>query len=174
MITLSLTKDGLALVLGKSTLLLYPRAPKPDTLSLLREPEEAPSRDVVSWPGEYDVSGVSIRGIEHREGQFVSYVLTAEGVRIAAPSSPLEEWTDLVIELLGDVHVLLLPAADPKICQRLLDEVDPRMLILLPADDGALHPDVLKMCSATEKAPVNEIKLKGSFAAEGRDVAVMG
>ena len=151
---------------------VFPEKKMEGVLNFLSVPEEVPTREVISWPGEYDVAGITIKGIGQKEGQKVSYVITVDDVRFAFPASPLEEWSDEDIERMGDVHVLVLPATDVKLCQTLLDEVDPRMLFIVPASDGSLHPEVLKNCGAINKEHVKEFKLKGAFGAEGREVVV--
>lgn len=159
---------------GPRPFIVFPKKPESGTLCLLPSPEESPDRDRISWPGEYDVAGITIRGIGQAEGQKVSYVVGADDLRIAFPASPLEEWSDEDIEKIGDVQVLVLPADDVKKCQMLLDEIDPRVLLIVPAADGSLHPDVLKACGAVDKEHVKEFKLKGSLPAEGREVVVFG
>ncbi len=152
----------------------FPEKAQPGVLNLLASPQENPSREIISWPGEYDIAGITIRGIGQLEGQKVSYVVVVDDIRIAFPASPLEDWSSDDLEQMGEVHVLVLPAEDPKRCQMLLDEVDPRVLFIVPASDGSLHPDVLKACGAMDKEQVSEFKLKGSFGAEGREVVVFG
>lgn len=159
---------------GPRPFIVFPKKPEEGTLCLLPSPEETPHKDRLSWPGEYDIAGITVKGIGQQEGQKVSYVVDVDDVRIAFPASPLEEWTDEDVEKMGDVHVLVLPAEDVKKCQTLLDEVDPRVLFIIPAPDGSLHPDVLKACGAVDKEHVSEYKLKGSFPAEGREVVVFG
>ncbi|HVW66488.1 MAG TPA: hypothetical protein VHA78_02025 [Candidatus Peribacteraceae bacterium] len=157
---------------GPRPFIAYPKKPEEGTLCLLQSPEEMPSHERLSWPGEYDISGITVKGIGHMEGQKVSYVVDVDGVRIAFPASPLDDWSDEDIEKMGDVHVLVLPAEDVKKCQTLLDEVDPRVLFIVPGSDGSLHPDVLKACGAIDKEHVSEFKLKGSLPSEGREVVV--
>ncbi len=155
-------------------LVVFPEKIQAGMLNFMPSPQENPSREVISWPGEYDVAGITVRGIGQKEGQKVSYVIDIDDVRFAFPASPLEDWSDEDIERLGEIHVLVLPAEDVKRCQTLLDEIDPRMLFIVPAADGSLHPDVLKACGAAGKEQVKEFKLKGSFGAEGREVVVFG
>ena len=152
----------------------FPEKPVAGAINLLPSPQENPNREMLSWPGEYDIAGVTVRGIGQVEGQKVSYAVEADGVRIAFPSSPLEAWDDIDIEHLGDVAVLVLPAEDVKLCQKLIDDVDPRVLILVPGNDGTINPDVLKAAGAVDKERVSEYKLKGSLPQEGREVVVFG
>lgn len=151
---------------------VFPDKVQAGMLNFLPSPEPTPSREVISWPGEYDIAGITVRGIGQKEGQKVSYVIDIDDVRFAFPAAPIEDWSSEDIEHMGEVHVLVLPAEDPKKCQTLLDEIDPRMLFIVPAADGSLHPDMLKSCGAADKEHVKEFKLKGSFGAEGREVVV--
>lgn len=144
------------------------------SINLIQSPQENPNREQLSWPGEYDVAGITVRGIGQMEGQKVSYLVEADNTRIAFPSPPLDVWEDTDIERLGDVHVLVLPAEDVKLCQKLIDDIDPRVLILVPGADGSLHPEVLKAAGAADKEHVSEYKLKGSLPQEGREVVVFG
>lgn len=159
---------------GPMPLVVFPAKIQDGMLNFMPSPQESPSREVISWPGEYDVAGITVKGIGQKEGQKVSYVIDIDNIRFAFPASPLEDWSDEDIERMGEVHVLVLPAEDVKRCQTLLDEIDPRMLFIVPAADGSLHPDVLKACGAAGKEQVKEFKLKGAFGVEGREVVVFG
>jgi len=128
---------------------------------------------VISWPGEYDVGGIAIRGIGHDEGQRVSYVIDDGKVRTAFLSTPLHEWTDNNLELLGDVDILCIPADDAKIAQKLIDEIDPRVLVPLPTKDEKTFVELLKIVGAQDKEIEKEYKLKGGLPAEGRDVVIL-
>lgn len=169
-----LSGPSIRVIGGGIPVVSFPEKPVEGAVNLLSSPQEFPSRELISWPGEYDVAGVTIRGIGQQEGQKVSYVVESDGTRIAFPVSPLVAWDDADIERVGEVHVLVLPAEDPKLCQALLDELDPRILIVVPSSDGTLHPDVLKACGAADKEHVSEYKLKGALPAEGREVVVFG
>src|SRR3989338_11216816 len=100
-----------------------------------------------------------LRGIGHTEGRQVSFVAVINNVRCAFISSPLHEWSDHELELLGDIAVLVVPAEKPKVLQKIIDEVDPRMLILIPVQ-GKVDPDELNVCGAKDSEPVSEYKLK--------------
>lgn len=159
---------------GPLPVVAFPDKPESGALSLVPSPQEYPSREVISWPGEYDVAGITVRGIGHTEGRKVSFMVEIDGIRIAFPASPLEPWPDADIEQLGDIHVLVLAAEDSKLCQKLLDEIDPRVLIITPAADGTMNPEMLKTCGAVGKEQVKEWKLKGSLPQEGREIVVFG
>lgn len=170
----ALAGSSVSLTDGTTEFVAYPKKPASSGVTLLASPEEDPKGTALSWPGEYDIGGVAIRGIGQQEGQKVSFVLQLDEIRVALPSAPLEEWSQADIERLGDVHVLVLPAESPKIAQNLIEEIDPRMLILVPGSDGTMNPDVVKAAGATGKAPVSDVKLKsfGSLPQEGREVVL--
>ena len=142
-------------------------------MALLPAPEEVPSKGNISWPGEYNLAGISIRGIGQKEGQQVSYVAEIDGVRCAFPSVPLEDWTDHQIEMIGDIDVFVVPQGDAKLVQKLIDEFDPRILLIVPDESGKFDPEILRTCGAQGKEHVSEYKLKGSLPAEGREVVVL-
>lgn len=144
-----------------------------DGITLLSSPEEELRDGVVSWPGEYNEAGVSLRAIGHSDGQQVSYIAEADGIRCAFLSSPLQDWTDKQLELAGDIDVLVLPTDDVKIAQKLLDEVDPRIVILLPTGNRAAYDAIAKLVGAKSESVTGEYKLKGSLPAEGREVVVL-
>ncbi len=173
MLQFSAIKNGGVRVTG-GTRALSVYTPKPaqaDDLLLQCSPEEVPSKGIVSWPGEYDVGGVTLRGIGHEEGQKVSWLAVVDGIRVAFPVVPARDWTDHEIEQLGDIHVLVVVADDAKKTQKLLEEIDPRVLVLLPGAKG-LDAEVLKVSGAQGKEIVSDFKLKG-MPAEGREVVVL-
>lgn len=152
----------------------FPAKPAKGEINLLSKPQEDFDQEMVCWPGEYDIAGVTIRGIGHDDGQQVSYAVEADGYRIAFPSTPLTEWTDSDLEKLGDIHVLVLPAEDAKKAFKLVEDIDPRLLIIVPGPDGKTDQELIKQCGAVGKEIVSDHKLKGSLPAEGREVVVFG
>src|ERR1035437_9590669 len=111
MITFTALDSGIRVSNGDATMVVYP-APetKPDgAFLLLAVPQEEPEKDKISWSGEYNMKGITLRGIAHLEGQQTSFVTRLDGVRIAFLSAPLQEWTDEQISAVGDIDVLVLP-----------------------------------------------------------------
>lgn len=143
------------------------------TLVLLSQPEEGDCENVISWPGEYDDDGISIRALARGSDQ-MNYIVTVEGVRLGFLSSPLPEFTEEDEEIIGDLDVLVLPAEDPKKAQKLVEDIDPRIVIPLKMTDGKIFTDVLAACGGKEAAEVEELKLKqGSLPSETREVYVL-
>ncbi|MBU0766935.1 hypothetical protein KKF55_04100 [Patescibacteria group bacterium] len=161
---------------GGKALVVFPDKPEgKDVISLLSNPEKEPTEGVISWPGEYDYDGVAVRGIWHDESEKVSYAIEINEIRVAFLSSPLKEWTDYELELLGDIDILFMPADDVKIAQKLIDLIDPRTLIPLLTKDEETFEELLDKCGAKGKEPENEYKVKGksSLPAEGREVVIL-
>ncbi len=169
----ALSGSSVSLSDGKTDVVAFPKKPAANAVTLLSTPEEEPTNGVLSWPGEYDIGGVAIRGIGQQEGKKVSFLVHMDDVRVALPSSPIEEWSQEDIERLGDVAVMVLPAENPKHAQALIEEVDPRVLILVPGSDGTLDADVVKAAGAAGKEAVSEYKLKGALPSEGRETVVL-
>lgn len=165
------TPDGLLCSGGPKSFAIFPRSAAEADVSLLSVPEEEPVERHISWPGEYDIAGIAIRGIGQSEGQQVSYTVHLPGVRCAFLSPPLGEWSEAAVEQLGSIDLLALPGEHATVVQKLLDTVDPRILFLLPSKNG-IDRDVLKACGAEGKENVKEYKIKGALPVEGREVVV--
>jgi len=177
MITFSKLSDaGVLCVFAKKKIAVFPgEKDKTDAdISVFSSPDEDPAANTVSWPGEYDFDGVSVRGIGHDEGKFVSYVMQADDVRCAFLSAPLHDWTDHELELLGNVDVLVIAAEEPKLVQKLVDEIDPRIFIPLEVKgQEKAYTEILKNSGAQGVEEVKEYKQKGALPAEGREVVVL-
>ena len=172
MIFSSIKGAAIECVAGKKKIVFFPqdKAPSAD-LVFLSAPQEVPEEGKISWPGEYDIEGIAIHGIAHNDGAQVSYVIEYEGTRSAFLSSPLHDWTDLELEKLGNIDVLVVPSDDAKIVQKLVDEVDPRVLFPIETD-AKEYQEVLKIVGAKDAEAVDEYKVKG-LPSEGREVVLL-
>lgn len=176
MITLSPAKTGLKVTGGSKPLIVYPGSAQnaPDQVVLLSVPEEEPGSHVLSWPGEYNFGDITIRGVAHREGQQVSFTAMIDGFRLGFLSGPLQDWSDAQLESVGDVDVLVMPLGEAKVVQKLVDEFDPRVLVVVPGEEGDPNDPLLKQLGAKPESKVKEVKLKGNLPQEGREVWVLG
>jgi len=131
-------------------------------------------RHTISWPGEYDYDGIAIRAMGNGESDQVSYIITAEGMRCGFISSPMREFTEEEEEVIGDLDVLVVPADDVKKVQKLVEEVDPRVVIPLKTSDEKVFAEVLAACGGKDAEKVSEVKLKKSgLPTESREVYVL-
>ncbi len=162
---------------GKQSVIVHAekgRVPKENEIVLFEAPEEKPAPRTISWPGEYDVDGISVCGIGHDEGASVSYAVEIEGVHFAFLDSPLKDWSDSQIEFLGNIDVLCVPSDNPKALQKIIDDIDPRVLIPLNTGGAEKYAESLKVCGGQGKEPAQEFNVKkGSMPTEGRDIVVL-
>ncbi len=145
-----------------------------DTWCLLSQPEEEfTNKKAVSWPGEYDFEGVTVRAVGQQQGKQVSYACHTENIRIAFVDTPVLDWTDIEIEKLGDVDVLVVAADNPKKITPLIETVDPRIIILFEVKGGDLA-GTTKACGASTVESVSEFKVKpSSLPSDSRQVVVL-
>lgn len=148
--------------------------PITDMINLQAHPSKEPDIKNISWPGEYDFAGIAVTGIGHNESKNVSYILVHDSIKTAFIVAPLHDWNEHDIEVLGDIDILVLPVAEGKLVQKLVDEIDPRVLVLVPGDAPEKLADAQKSVGAIAKEPQSEYKLKGNLPAEGREVVVFG
>lgn len=157
---------------GSVGVTVYADAPaQADDILVQSVPQEVPEMKVICWPGEYDIHGITLRGIPHEEGRQTSFLIVVDGIRCAFPSLPLKEWTEIEFQQAGDVDVLVVPSTEPKGIQTLVDELDPRVLIILPGD-GAAHAELIRALGAQDKEVMSEYKLK-ALPQDGREVVVL-
>ena len=175
MLTFSAAKGAAVAVENESvSFVAFPDKPPADKWSLLSHPEEELiNKKAISWPGEYDFSGITLRAIGQEAGRQVSHVCYAEGLRVAFVDTPVLAWTDAEIERLGDVDILVIAADDPKKVQALIESVDPRIIILFEVKDGSLAATAKALGSASPQ-PMEEFKVKPStLPTDSRQVVVL-
>lgn len=110
----------------------------------LTEVDGTPVR--VDLPGEYEVKGVSIQGIqawtkpksEEAEGDFaqktVIYIFQVDDTKICHLGSIGHTLPDEMIEKIGDVDILLIPVGgkdclDAKKAHEVIEDIEPRLVI---------------------------------------------
>lgn len=175
MITLSSSPSAVCSVLSETGAFdVFPDKPKKESWALLQNPEEElSSKNALSWPGEYDFAGITVRAIGQEEGRQVSYACLADGIRIAFVGAPILEWADSDLEKLGDIDVLVVPAEEPKKVLALVEAIDPRVIVLTEVKGGDLA-GVAKACGIASIEPVKEFKVKpGSLPQDSRQVVVL-
>ena len=169
-----LQNGGLQVTGGPKSFAVFGEGDAKTEVTFVAAPEEELANGRVSWPGEYDFDGLAVKGLGQEEGQKVSYRMEANGVKLAFIAPQLQEWSDGEIGQLGDIDVLVLPAEDAKKVQKMVEEVDPRVVMLVPPAGKKVGADILKACGAEDADTVKEFKLKGALPSEGREVVVFG
>jgi hypothetical protein len=153
---------------------VFPDKVQKDTWSLLSHPEESlVNKKALSWPGEYDFAGITVRAVGQQDGKQVSYLCAEGGIRAAFIDTPVLDWSDAELEKLGDVDVLVVAADNPKKLVPLVEAVDPRIIILIDVKGGDLS-GCAKALGQSSVQPVAELKVKpGSLPQDSRQVVVL-
>ena len=80
---------------------------------VLIESSDATSSRELSGAGEYEVSGISVIGVQTEEGNI--FIYEVDGLRICNLGKLTKKLTDTKLSLLGDIDVLLLPVCSSSI-----------------------------------------------------------
>lgn len=156
-----------------------------------------PAKDVklvIDYPGEYEVSNVSIRGVATRahieeEGHKSAtiYRLIMDDLKIVVLGHVYPELTDEQLEELGMVDVLFVPVGgsgytlDPVGALKLIKKIEPKLVIPTHYDDSKVkYPvpqqpleEALKTLAMEPKETVDKLKLKASDLSETMQVIVL-
>lgn len=158
-------------------MLLFPEAKfkaGEGTKVLYDSPKENGSDNEISWPGEYDYGGISIRALGKGENDRLSYIISAEEMRCGIMGSPLPEFTEAEEEVIGDLDILVIPAEDTKKAEKIIEDIDPRVVIPLKTKDEKSYREVLAACGGKDLEEVKEVKLKKStLPMDTREVYVL-
>jgi L-ascorbate metabolism protein UlaG (beta-lactamase superfamily) len=148
---------------------------------------------VIDYPGEYEVSDVSIRGVAARahideDGKnAVVYRLMMEDLRIAVLGHIYPDLSEDQLEAIGTIDVLFVPVGgngytmDGIGALKLIKKIEPKLVIPTHyADKNINYPmpqqdleSVLKNMSMEPKETVSKLKLKAGDLAETTQLIVL-
>lgn len=136
---------------------------------------------VIDTPGEYEVSNVSIQGIAARahmddEGQTNATIfkIVAEDLRVAAVGHIYPELSDIQLESLGTIDILIVPfgnggyTLDATGALKIIKKIEPKIIIPTHFADKAIkYPvpqqelsEALKILAMEPKDQTDKLKLK--------------
>jgi L-ascorbate metabolism protein UlaG (beta-lactamase superfamily) len=148
---------------------------------------KAEAKIVITAPGEYEVSNVSIRGVSARahmdeEGKksAVIYSLIIDDIRVAIVGHIYPSLNEEQMEIIGTVDVLLVPVGgngytlDPIGAQKVIKLLEPKLVIPTHYGDKSLSFEVpqqpleeaLKTMNMEPKESVDKLKLKSGEIGE--------
>jgi L-ascorbate metabolism protein UlaG (beta-lactamase superfamily) len=150
-------------------------------------------RIVVSQPGEYEVSNISIQGVAARahmdsEGtKATMYKLQADDIRLVVTGHIYPDLTDDELEAIGTVDVLIIPVGgngytlDPIGALKVIKKMDPKIIIPTHYADSKLKYEVpqqelaaaLKDMGMEPHETVPKLKLKGTEIPEAAQVIIL-
>ena len=93
---------------------------------------------ILSWPGEYEVSNVSIEAIPSvppQDKPINIFVFSIDNIRVCSLGTLSTDITEAMFERIGDVDILILPVGTKEVlstkqAQTIFEEIDPRVVIL--------------------------------------------
>lgn len=149
---------------------------------------------MIDYPGEYEVSGVSIRAIAARahmdeadKKSAIIYKLTAEDLRIVILGHIYPDLSEDQLEALGTTDVLFVPIGgngytlDSIGALKLIRKIEPKLIIPTHFDDSKLNfpvpqtplAEALKNMSMEPTETVDKLKLKSADLPESTQVIVL-
>lgn len=164
-----------------------------DAIELATDTDLAIDNDqkiLINGPGEYEVSGVSIKGIsvprfKDANGRKVTvYRLEVGGARIAILGHIQDVLDEAQLEGIGVVDILIVPVGgnnytlDAHAAVKIVNQIDPRIVIPVHYADKAVKYDVaqddlssfLKEMGAQEHEIVDKLKIKNGIVPAARTV----
>ena len=170
---------------------------KADEIALFTNEHSAPKKDVklvIDYPGEYEVSNVSIRGVATRghmeeEGQrsAVIYRMIMDDLKICVLGHIYPDLTEEQLEAIGMVDVLFIPVGgsgytlDPVGALKLIKKIEPKLVIPTHYDDKKVkYPvpqtsleEALKTLAMEPRETVDKLKLKSADLTETMQLVVL-
>jgi L-ascorbate metabolism protein UlaG (beta-lactamase superfamily) len=170
---------------------------KDGDISLFTGPHAAPERQpkiVIDQPGEYEVSGVSIFGLQVRshtdeadERSAVMYKLAVGDLRVVVTGHIFPKLSEDELEALGIVDVLLIPVGghgytlDGTGAMEVIKQIEPKLVVPTHyAQNGLNYPvpqqalaDVLKEISLDPKETVKKLQVKPGELTDSTQLVIL-
>lgn len=132
---------------------------RPDDISLYTGPaneETAPKgRMLIDIPGEYEVSGVSIRGMQNRshmdtesERNATIYKVTVGDIKVLIVGHIFPKLSEAKLEDINQVDIMIVPVGgngytlDPEGASQVIKQIEPKLVIPTHFDDKSLKFEV--------------------------------
>lgn len=109
---------------------------------------------MINWPGEYDMSGFSCKGVEFegKDKSTIAYTFHRQAGNITWLGELAEYPNEAFIEALGEVHVLIIPVGGKDVLNakdafKLVEELEPMVVIPIcyGGDRDGLQPFIKEM-----------------------------
>ncbi len=151
-------------------------------------------RLIIDSPGEYEVSDISINGIEARAhtdesgtNQAVMYKISVADINLLITGHIFPELNDNQLEAVGMIDVLVIPVGghgytlDPKGALTIIKELEPKLIIPTHYDDKSLKFPVPQMSLAEAlselgmepREPLSKLRLKAADLSEVTQLVVL-
>lgn len=155
---------------------------------------KAPGKMTIDVPGEYEVSGVSITGIQSRshmdeEGQrnAVIYKVVVGDLKVLVVGHVFPKFSDAKLEDIGMVDLMLVPVGgngftlDPTGALQVIKQVEPKLVVPTHYDDKELKFEVpqqtleeaLKVLAMEPKETTKKLTLKSAELTDSTQLVVI-
>lgn len=135
-----------------------------------KSPEAGKGPKILDWPGEFEISNVSIEAFPPNGEPMNFFIFVLDGIKICHLAYLSHELSDEVLDHIGDVDVLMVPVGgsevlDGKTAQKVVEAIEPRVVIpmLYAATDTKLKiggaEEFLKAMGKTEREPVEKFSI---------------
>lgn len=118
------------------------------------------TEQIIDWPGEYEVSGVSVFAVGGDKGQ-VAFKVGMEGIRIFFPATEAIVYDEEEMEIIGEPEVIYVTADSGertvKEWKKFLETIDPRIIIF--GENGETTQALLKELGVAESEKLEEIEI---------------
>lgn len=135
---------------------------------------------VVDGPGEYEVSGIFIKGFPSRgpkEKINTIYSLVLDEIRLVHAGALTEALTPAQVEQLGVVDVLFVPVGEttlePKVAAKVVTALNPKIVIPVDYDDDKVLHAFLKEVGSENGKPVESLQVKRKDVADKQTEVVV-
>lgn len=143
---------------------------------------------VLDWPGEFEVSGISIEAFSAQrfateggpKGENVNlFVFVVDGIKVCYLSGLSHDLTDELIDEIGDVDVLLIPVGGGAVlpgkeAQKLMEAIEPRVVIPMYYTATQSNLEIGDASEFLKAIGKTELQTEEKFSAKGRSTLPEG
>ncbi len=154
----------------------------------------AKAKMTIDLPGEYEISGISIHGMQARahidgetERNAVMYKITAGDVRILVTGHIYPKLSEAKLEDIGLADIMIVPVGgngytlDPTGALQVVKQVEPKIVVPTHYDDSALNfevpqqtlEDVLKNIGMEPKDTLKKLQFKPAEATDTTQLIIL-
>lgn len=118
------------------------------------------SEQVIDWPGEYEVNGISVFGVAENEEE-TAFKVGIEGIRIFFPAQQAIAYNEEEMGKIGEPEAIYVAAdsssRSAKEWKKFIEEIDPRVLFF--GENGEKTQALLKELGVAEAEKEEKIEL---------------
>lgn len=136
----------------------------------------AGSPKILTWPGEYEVSGVAITSEELRNAEqktsTMLFTFDTDGFKVCYLTDLNTPFTDEMVESIGQVDVLILPANGQKgykEAHQIVEEIEPRIVIPMHYKTPGLKVEIATLDDFAKHAGITNVEPKDKLVISNKN-----